>query len=74
MIAAAILGFLGTVTGMLSAFRSIAVASTIQIQLVDYGMGEAALRAFTGIHVTPAYIEGSPVPVSMRYPVRFTLQ
>ena len=39
-----------------------------------YGLGEAAVAAFTGILCTPAESNGVPVAVRYRYPVRFSLR
>jgi len=39
-----------------------------------YGLAEAAVRAFTGLQGKPAILEGKAVPVTLRYPVRFTLK
>ncbi|MGH0052747.1 MAG: energy transducer TonB [Sphaerochaetaceae bacterium] len=39
-----------------------------------YGMAEAALEAFTELQVQPALRETIPVPVTLVYPIRFTLQ
>jgi protein TonB len=38
------------------------------------GFGEAAVRAFQGLHGTPAEANGTPVAVRYRYPVRFRLR
>jgi len=39
-----------------------------------HGFAEAALKAFEGISVTPATVNGKPAAVRFRYPVRFTLK
>ncbi len=39
-----------------------------------YGFADAAVAAFTAFQATPALLEGVPVPVTLRYPVRFTLR
>jgi protein TonB len=47
------------------------------IWIVDdpgYGFTEAALAAFEGMQVEPASIKGRPVPVTLLFPVRFTLR
>lgn len=46
---APILGFLGTVTGMISAFKSIAEANTVQLQLVAAGLYEALFTTAFGL-------------------------
>jgi protein TonB len=38
------------------------------------GFGEAALRAFEGLRGVPAELNGSPVAVRYRYPLRFTIR
>ncbi len=38
------------------------------------GFGEAASRAFMGLHCTPAEANGRPVAVRYRYPLRFQLK
>jgi len=38
------------------------------------GFGEAAVKAFTGKRVTPAYADGKPVSIHYRYPVSFTIK
>ena len=40
----------------------------------DRGFGEAAVRAFTGRHGTPAYANGVPVSARYRYPVSFRIR
>jgi len=40
----------------------------------DRGFGEAAVRAFTGLHGVPAQANGEPVSCRYRYPVRFVLK
>jgi len=52
--AAPVIGFLGTVTGMISAFRSIADASTVQLQLVASGLYEALLTTAFGLIISVA--------------------
>ena len=49
---APVLGFLGTVTGMITAFRSIAEASTVQLQLVASGLYEALLTTAFGLIIS----------------------
>jgi protein TonB len=39
-----------------------------------YGMAQAAERAFSGLVAVPAMLDGEPVAVRMRYPVRFSLR
>ncbi len=39
-----------------------------------YGLAEAAVRAFAGLQGEPAVLGGMDVPVTLRYPVRFTLK
>ena len=39
-----------------------------------YGLAQAALRAFTGLQGEPAVLKGKAVPVTLRYPVRFSLK
>ena len=39
-----------------------------------YGLAEAAVKAFTDLQGEPALLEGKAVPVTLRYPVRFSLQ
>jgi len=39
-----------------------------------YGLADAAVRAFTGLQGEPAVLGGKAVPVTLRYPVRFTLK
>jgi protein TonB len=39
-----------------------------------YGLAEAAVKAFTGLQGEPARLRGKAVPVTLRYPVRFSLQ
>lgn len=46
---APILGFLGTVTGMIAAFKSIAEANTVQLQLVAAGLYEALFTTAFGL-------------------------
>ncbi len=38
-----------------------------------YGMAQAAVKAFTGLQGEPAILGGKAVPVTLRYPVRFSL-
>ena len=38
------------------------------------GFGEAAVKAFLGKRVVPAYADGEPVSSRFRYPVRFTIK
>ena len=38
-----------------------------------YGLAQAAVSAFTGFQAKPAIREGNAVPVTLRYPVRFSL-
>jgi biopolymer transport protein ExbB len=51
---APILGFLGTVTGMISAFKSIAEANTVQLQLVAAGLYEALFTTAFGLIIAVA--------------------
>jgi len=39
-----------------------------------YGLAQAAIRAFTGLQGKPAVHGGKAVPVTLRYPVRFSLE
>ena len=39
-----------------------------------YGLAQAAVKAFTGFQGEPALLGGEAVPVTLRYPVRFTLK
>lgn len=39
-----------------------------------YGLAEAAVKAFTGLQGEPAVLGGKAVPVTLRYPVRFSLK
>ena len=39
-----------------------------------YGLAQAAVKAFTGLQGKPALLGGKAVPVTLRYPVRFTLK
>lgn len=39
-----------------------------------YGLAQAAVKAFTGLQGEPALLRGKAVPVTLRYPVRFSLQ
>jgi protein TonB len=39
-----------------------------------YGFAQAAIAALSGIACTPAMVDGQPVAVRFRYPVRFTLK
>lgn len=39
-----------------------------------YGLAEAAVKAFTGLQGVPALLGGKAVPVTLRYPVRFSLE
>lgn len=39
-----------------------------------YGFAEAAIKAFSNIQTTPAVLGSKPVPVTLLYPIRFTLQ
>ena len=50
--AAPVLGFLGTVTGMITAFRSIAEANTVQLQVVAAGLYEALLTTAFGLIIS----------------------
>lgn len=51
---------------------------TIEDILVEedpgYGFAEAALTAFTDVVVTPAYIDGKAVAVTMLFPITFSLR
>ena len=40
----------------------------------DRGFGEAAVKAFTGRHGSPAYANGEPVSARYRYPVSFKIK
>ncbi|NCC65726.1 MAG: energy transducer TonB [Spirochaetia bacterium] len=56
----------------------ISESGTIERILVEedpgYGLSEAAIAAFTGLIATPATLAGKAVPVTLRYPIRFTLK
>lgn len=39
-----------------------------------YGLSDAAVQAFVGLQGKPAILGGKAVPVTLRYPVRFTLK
>lgn len=39
-----------------------------------YGLADAAVAAFTNLQGKPAMLEGKAVPVTLKYPVRFTLR
>ncbi len=39
-----------------------------------YALAQAAVEAFLGFQGSPAVIDGKAVPVTLRYPVRFTLR
>lgn len=39
-----------------------------------YGLAEAAIAAFTSFKTSPALYKDTPVAVTLRYPIRFTLQ
>lgn len=39
-----------------------------------YGLAEAAIAAFTSFKTSPALYQDTPVAVTLRYPIRFTLQ
>ena len=39
-----------------------------------YGLAQAAVTAFTSFQAQPAMRNGNAVPVTLRYPVRFSLQ
>ncbi|MDT4762589.1 TonB family protein [Sphaerochaeta sp. PS] len=39
-----------------------------------YGLSDAAVHAFVGLQGKPAILGGKAVPVTLRYPVRFTLK
>lgn len=49
---APILGFLGTVVGMISAFKSVSEATTVQLQLVASGLYEALFTTAFGLIVS----------------------
>ena len=49
---APVLGFLGTVVGMISAFRSVSEATTVQLQLVASGLYEALFTTAFGLIVS----------------------
>lgn len=49
---APILGFLGTVTGMISAFRSISQAETVRLQVVASGLYEALYTTAFGLVIS----------------------
>jgi biopolymer transport protein ExbB len=58
---APILGFLGTVTGMIKAFQSIALAGEVEPTLVAAGISEALITTATGLMIA--------APVSIFYAV-----
>lgn len=39
-----------------------------------YGFASATVIAFEGLHIIPATLNGKPIPVTMLYPIRFTLK
>ncbi len=47
-----VLGFLGTVTGMIKAFRSVAEASSVQLQVVAAGLYEALFTTAFGLIIS----------------------
>src|SRR5690554_4748908 len=49
---APVLGFLGTVTGMISAFRSVSEATSIQLQVVAGGLYEALYTTAFGLVIS----------------------
>lgn len=49
---APILGFLGTVTGMISAFRSVSQAATVRLQVVASGLYEALYTTAFGLIIS----------------------
>jgi len=49
---APVLGFLGTVTGMISAFKSVSEASSVQLQVVAAGLYEALFTTAFGLIIS----------------------
>ncbi|HAP57338.1 MAG TPA: hypothetical protein DD633_02620 [Sphaerochaeta sp.] len=49
---APVLGFLGTVTGMISAFKSVSEASSVQLQVVAAGLYEALFTTAFGLVIS----------------------
>ncbi|MGH0052750.1 MAG: MotA/TolQ/ExbB proton channel family protein [Sphaerochaetaceae bacterium] len=51
-IIAPVIGFLGTVTGMINAFKSVAEASSVQLQVIAAGLYEALYTTAFGLIVS----------------------
>lgn len=49
---APVLGFLGTVTGMITAFKSVSEASSVQLQVVAAGLYEALFTTAFGLVIS----------------------
>lgn len=49
---APVLGFLGTVTGMINAFKSVSEASSVQLQVVAAGLYEALFTTAFGLIIS----------------------
>nr|WP_319474466.1 MotA/TolQ/ExbB proton channel family protein [uncultured Sphaerochaeta sp.] len=49
---APVIGFLGTVTGMINAFRSVAEASSVQLQIIASGLYEALYTTAFGLIIS----------------------
>jgi len=49
---APVLGFLGTVTGMITAFKSVSVASSVKLQVVAAGLYEALFTTAFGLVIS----------------------
>ena len=49
---APVIGFLGTVTGMINAFRSVAEASSVQLQVIASGLYEALYTTAFGLIIS----------------------
>ncbi len=49
---APVLGFLGTVTGMITAFKSVSEASSVQLQVVAAGLYEALFTTAFGLIIS----------------------
>ncbi len=52
MIAPPVIGFLGTVTGMINAFRSVAESSSVQLQVIASGLYEALYTTAFGLIIS----------------------
>jgi protein TonB len=50
------------------------IESISVIEDPGYGFSDAAVAAFSGLTCKPAFLVGKAVPVTLLYPVRFTLK